>query len=614
MAVALDTQWIKNFVECSICLEKFDNPKMLKCSHMFCKECLEDIIEFMADGSAAITCPMRCAAQTLISVDETINDLSTSYEFKGILDALKERDNVDYEIPLCSYDEKCGKDISMHCCESMMCSRCFADHDKSIDNYEHEGRTSLVFNKREGKLNVLCNKHACQCTYLCIDNTFLCSYCLKRNKEHEAHVKNTVERDVELIKEALLNDAKKKEKVQGFILSTENNIAHMKKKLDDLLQIRTQECLSHYNAFLKSEEERLKNHLESICNNHLKQYPVDPGYNCRLLAKSDVELAIQKETILETILKHQNKQSLNCESVSLSDSYNFQSEHPLGELHLTVGEEVLVNNSPVSTLTDSMTSPYGIGGIGNMPQLLEASNFSSHVLQFGNNSRNLTTDIRCHDNLLGQQLLAGGSLKEVVETGDMNNTYGTTQINITSQEMVDSKSEIINNPTTDMVQAYFDIRIDDAPVGWIVMDLFFGIVPKTCMNFVELCTHAHGYGYKGSKIHNISRLTGNCIGGDITKGDGSGGRSIYGDKFPCENFVKKHDVKGILSMRNIGMEGFTNSQFFIYSKARPEHDNRNVVFAKVTDETYHVFEKVMAVETKAYKPLKDIVILNCGVL
>ena len=250
-------------------------------------------------------------------------------------------------------------------------------------------------------------------------------------------------------------------------------------------------------------------------------------------------------------------------------------------------------------------------------------------IAYANNADNLTSlnyaleDLDSLVKLVGSDDVAVKNLKETIENKKKQiynskkalskgllkaSLYGEKEMPIASAIFTIPEGVTDGNPIV-----YMDLKYNDnSESKRVEFELFKNVVPKTVENFKALCTGEKGFGFKNSIFHRIIKDF-MMQGGDFTNANGTGGKSIYGNKFDDENFNIEHSKRGLLAMANSG-KNTNGSQFYITFKETPWLNGKHVVFGRVIKGMDIIDDIESSVEVDDSKPLKNVIVSDCGVV
>lgn len=158
---------------------------------------------------------------------------------------------------------------------------------------------------------------------------------------------------------------------------------------------------------------------------------------------------------------------------------------------------------------------------------------------------------------------------EFLETHGQSYNLPTSITTLTEEEKETIQALYDSNPEFSSKGAILLTKPEPLPGGRITIELYSTMCPKTTENFLQICIGNNvskskkSLYYKGTKFFRVVK---DYIvqGGDITRGDGTGGDSIYGGKFNDEKpgLKLKFYAKGLLGMANSGKNSNTSQIFF----------------------------------------------------
>lgn len=282
-AIIDDSECTEEELLCLLCLQERCNAKLLTCEHVYCKLCLDSILEFQPDGSATITCPVGCEERTGITADQTTNDLEAFDDDEDDEDDLLEEMSVDSddtkkELMFCNGNPKCKKSITDSCpvCCMKLCGKCKVDHKhEELRIHEDIEFVPVKYKRDTEELVPWCGEHAAYCTYICHEG-FICVYCKAR--DHSSHHYEDIEAlsldTEEWVAKQEVKVADLQEKITLSKTKTNNEMSVIRQLFVQEIKRRKYIAIQEYLKKIGEEEEALLKELDLTMADHMTSYPL----------------------------------------------------------------------------------------------------------------------------------------------------------------------------------------------------------------------------------------------------------------------------------------------------------------------------------------------------
>jgi len=356
MAAPIDLGHLTQMLQCGICKNTLSNPKSLRCSHSFCKLCLDGLMEFIEGGSGVLKCPNAdCGKSSFLSCDQTTNDLQVDHIVKGIVSMVKkspeeEQDDNKVKCEICVRNE-----VSKYCirCKEYRCDTCKDDHNDILDAF-----ISVRFEKK--KLKIFCQEHKTEAKYTCTcgKEEFICVYCAHRG--HKSHNYETFTDGEKTLKGMLANRITFSDDLDKQWTEAQDDMTTARSYLHELLLINKINCINEYVDFVNKEEEKLKHDFDLLTAFHTKSFSstVDSiEYFKDCLTRDTMDLLLERAEIKNKLNTSMGKSRKIPEVTVSLTSPDFKEKNPLGLMSIRVyGKRFFVSGSR-KTFKSDMPEP-----------------------------------------------------------------------------------------------------------------------------------------------------------------------------------------------------------------------------------------------------------------